>query len=488
LREPSENRTGEVILLDAHSPIADAGRTRRAVVLQSRAELLAIYPEHRSTGEVVSIAVPLLDSTPGAAAGVMELGWVTPRRVAPAMMTLLGTVSSLVALALARVAATDSAHRDEFRGALEAMLDDVLIASAVRDESGRIVDFVIEFANSPLSGTLAGVRLSQSLSGDYPQWRDSTIERFARVVDTGVPFQSRREYGWGTTRGGTPYVSHWNVQVARFGDGVIATTRDIADLVAAEQEAFDATARLDAERTAVRLMQAAALPTVLPTVAGLEFAAAYQAADRRQPVGGDWYDAFALADGRIALVIADVSGHGAPAAVFMVQVRNVFRALGDEHAEPGRVMARADQVTSELSNEETPFVTCCYAVLDVAGRTLSWAQAGHFSPLLVRPDGTATYLPERPGPPLALGLSKAYPTSSVAVEPGDRVVLFTDGLVERPREHLDIGLERLGCFAGAFVDLPIVPFVDTLAGSVVDRFDDVAVLCVGLVSGDRVER
>ncbi len=479
-RESSECRIGDVILLDSHSPIADAARTRRAVVMQSRAELLAVYPEHRTTDDMVSVAMPLLDSSPGAAAGVMELGWATPRKIGPSMMTLLGTVSSLVAMALARVAATDAVHRNEFRHALDAMLDDVLIASAVRDQSGDIVDFVVDFANGPTSSSLVGLHLSQVMSDDYPLWRDSTIERFGWVVDTGVPFQSGREYGWGTTRGGSPYVSHWNMQVARFGDGVIATTRDVADLVAAEQEAIAATARLEAERTAVRLMQAAALPAVLPAITGLEFAASYRPADRRQPVGGDWYDAFVLADGRVALVIADVSGHGAPAAVFMVQVRNVFRALGDEHADPGHVLARADQVTSALGTSESPFVTCCYAVLDVAGRTLSWAQAGHFSPLLVRRGGTATYLPERPGPPLALGLSKAYPTSSIALEPGDRVVLFTDGLVERRREHLDVGLERLGLFAAERADLPIVSFVDALARSAVERFDDLAVLCVGL--------
>ena len=74
-------------------------------------------------------------------------------------------------------------------------------------------------------------------------------------------------------------------------------------------------------------------------------------------------------------------------AVFMVQVRNVFRAIAAEHTEPGDVLVRANNVTARLNEPDGPFVTCCYAVLDIAARTLRWAQAGHFSPLIVANGG-----------------------------------------------------------------------------------------------------
>ena len=82
-------------------------------------------------------------------------------------------------------------------------------------------------------------------------------------------------------------------------------------------------------------------------------------------------------------MIADVAGHGHRAAVFMVQVRNIFRAIAAEHTEPDDVLIRANDVTARLNEPDGPFVTCCFAVLDIAARTLRWAQAGHFSPLIV---------------------------------------------------------------------------------------------------------
>ena len=110
---------------------------------------------------------------------------------------------------------------------------------------------------------------------------------------------------------------------------------------------------------------------------------------------------------------------------------------------PATCLVRANNVTARLNDPDGPFVTCCYAVLDIATRTLRWAQAGHFSPLIVA-NGTSTYLEGRPGAPLAFFEGQNYESLSVEVRPGDRVLMFTDGLVERRREHLDIGLARLG--------------------------------------------
>ena len=249
----------------------------------------------------------------------------------------------------------------------------------------------------------------------------------------------------------------------------------------AEEATRAAIVQAAAERTAIGLLQAAALPTTLPDLPGVRIAAVYEPADPSQPVGGDWYDVFALDDNRVALVIADVAGHGHGAAVFMVQVRNVFRAIAAEHTAPDDVLTRANNVTARLNEPDGPFVTCCYAVLDIAARTLQWAQAGHFSPLIVMADGTSTYLVERPGAPLALFEGQQYVSSTVDVRPGDRVLMFTDGLVERRREHLDIGLARLAVIASSNAHLPPQEFVETLAASVTQRFDDLALVCVDFV-------
>ena len=96
-------------------------------------------------------------------------------------------------------------------------------------------------------------------------------------------------------------------------------------------------------------------------------------------------------------------------------------------------------------------------------------------------NGRSTYLEERPGAPLAFFEGQNYESSSVGVRPGDRVLMFTDGLVERRREHLDIGLARLGDLAASHAHLPTQDFVETLAASVTQRFDDLALVCVDFV-------
>lgn len=142
------------------------------------------------------------------------------------------------------------------------------------------------------------------------------------------------------------------MQVAKFGDGYIAATREVTEIVAAEREAQLASTLIAAERSAMELLQAAALPSSLPTVRDVTLSAVYEPADPIQPVGGDWYDAFLLDDDRIALVIADVSGHGREAAAFMLQVPNIFRAVAIQHALPADVLHHANEVTTRLNEAD----------------------------------------------------------------------------------------------------------------------------------------
>jgi len=374
------------------------------------------------------------------------------------------------------------ADQGEFRGALDAMLDDVAIGRAVRDEHGEIVDFQIDFVNShSLAGTPRdpSAVLGRLVCDVYPHWRTSgMLDHLRDVVETGQPYRQHRMRSAEFADSSDDRGGWWSLQVAKLGDGYIAAARNITELIEAQEATIALGLEADAERTAIHILQDAALPKALPERPGIRIAAVYEPADPRQPVGGDWYDVFAIDDDRVALVIADVAGHGRTAASFMVQVRNVFRALAIEHADPAEVLARSNNVTSRLSEHDGPFVTCTYAVLEVRTRTLHWAQAGHFSPLIVHADGTSTYLPEKPGPPLALVHDREYTSSSVVLHVGDRVLMFTDGLVERRREHLDIGLGRLARTAQQHTHLRPQEFVAALAASVTDRFDDLALLCV----------
>jgi hypothetical protein len=470
-------------------PIAEAARTNGPVVLRGPEDFVRRYPTlgegRRGDRDEASLSVPLRADPTGPAVGVMHIGWSTPRPITEALTALAGTVSSLVTLARARIVAAQAKNQIEFRHALDAMLDDVAIARAVRSDAGAIVDFVIEFVNSHGArdgATDAGGLVGRLVREIYPEWVESGMfARLCDVVETGVPYRGDRLRWAAAAEHDDDEQGYRSVQVAKFGDGYIAASRDDTELVAAEEAAREAALQEAAERTAIVLLQAAALPTTIPQLPGVRIAAVYEPADARQPVGGDWYDVFALDAERVAVVIADVAGHGHQAAVFMVQVRNIFRAIAVEHTEPGDVLNRANDVTARLNEPDGPFVTCCYAVLDIGARTLRWAQAGHFSPLVVRADGTSTYLDERPGPPLALLEHQRYESSSIDVRPGERVLMFTDGLVERRREHLDLGLARLARLATSHAGLAPQEFVETLAASVTDRFDDLAVVCIDFV-------
>jgi serine phosphatase RsbU (regulator of sigma subunit) len=424
----------------------------------------------------------------GEAIGAMHIGWETARPTNESIAVILGTVSSLATLALARIAASNLAQRDKFRQSLEAMLDDVVIARTERSADGEIIDFRIEFANSSgIDGIKrdAGLIVGSLVCDVYPNWRElGMFDRLRNVVETGVPhLVDRMSFSdiLDLEDAGERFMS---LHVAKLGDGYIAASRDVSNLVAAEKAEHALALQTETERTAIQLLQMAALPNSLPSSKSVRIAAVYEPSDPRQPIGGDWYDAFTLDEDRMALVIADVAGHGRNAAVFMVQVRNVFRALATEQAEPGDVMIRANNVTTKLNEVGGPFVTCCFAVLDVQAHTLTWAQAGHFSPLILHADGRSTYLVERSGPPLALAGARHYESSWTDLNPGDRVMMFTDGLVERRREHIDVGLTRLAQLAKENATLHPTDFVKALAATVTDRFDDLALMCVELVAGD----
>ena len=493
--EDDSVRKGSHLPLDGDSPIADAARTDEVVALRSPKDLVARYPAFDATRSAVrdpaSLSVPLRAGTGRLVVGVMYVGWAAERPISEATATLAATASSLVTHARARISDTHTAHDLEFRQALDEMLDDVAVGRAVRNDNGEIVDFVIEYVNNHSS---SGARRStDGLVGElicevHPDWRASGMfDHLRSVVETGVAYRGHKVQYADPPRmkedeaEGNRRQSYRTLQIVKLGDGYISASRDVTEVVLAEEASRSAALLAAAEHTAVGMLQAAALPSTMPELVGVRIAAVYEPADPRQPVGGDWYDVFTVDDNRVALVIADVAGHGHSAAVFMVQVRNIFRAIAAEHTDPGEVLTRANDVTAQLNEPNGPFVTCCFAVLDICARTLRWAQAGHFSPLIVSVEGIATYLDELPGAPLAFFEGQRYESSAIDVRPGDRVLMFTDGLVERRREHLDVGLERLATLASVHAHLPPREFVETLAASVTDRFDDLALVCVDFV-------
>jgi PAS domain S-box-containing protein len=236
------------------------------------------------------------------------------------------------------------------------------------------------------------------------------------------------------------------------------------------------------QRAVAETMQRHLLPQ-LPQVPGLRMAARYVPAPDASQVGGDWYDAFQLPDGATALVIGDVVGHDLDAAAGMAQVRNMLRAYAWSQPDPpSRAVERLDQAITRIT--EVPLATALLARMrrpaGGAGWELCWTNAGHPPPLLVEHDGRTRFLEDAAGMLLGTGTTAPRPDATLDLPPRSTLVLYTDGLVESPRHHIDEGLTRLRQHAAALAHRPLGSFADLLLERVrpEDNDDDVALLTV----------
>jgi phosphoserine phosphatase RsbU/P len=204
-------------------------------------------------------------------------------------------------------------------------------------------------------------------------------------------------------------------------------------------------ARHERERAAAREIQARLLPAHLPEIPGHSLAAAWRPA---RGVAGDHYDAFPLPDGRVAVCLADVSGKGLPAALLAAQLQGTLRALSREALAPDALCASLNQsLVEQLSPEQ--FVAFVFGAFDAERGELTYVNAGHVPPLLVRRDGTHERL-ESGGPVLGQIADAVYSAGTVRLAPGDRLVLATDGVLEATAgSGEELGEDRLCAFVSS---------------------------------------
>lgn len=225
-------------------------------------------------------------------------------------------------------------------------------------------------------------------------------------------------------------------------------------------------------------LQQAMLPRRVPEVPGAQIAVRYRSARLGRDIGGDWYDVIPLPGGRVGTVIGDVQGHDTHAAAVMGQLRIVLRAYAAEGHSPATVMARASVFLHELDTDR--FATCTYAEADLTTGVVQMVRAGHVDPLVRDADGSCRKVLVEGGLPLGLSAEFGrleYPVSTVELDPGQTMVLFTDGLVEQPGSDLDEGVQLLtAMIRNGPQDLQRL--ADRLCESVDERGgeDDVAVL------------
>lgn len=191
------------------------------------------------------------------------------------------------------------------------------------------------------------------------------------------------------------------------------------------------------ERTTADALQRAMLPAQLPLLPDIRFSASYSAASESQRVGGDFYDAFELPDGRVALTIGDVTGHGLEAAVIMGEIRQALRAASFESADPSAILDRASRLL--IASGRTVFVTAIFGVLDPVTGRFAYATAGHPPPLL--DDGRALRKLSSSGLPIGLRDDEGV-DFALRLRAPCTLVMFTDGLMEFARD-LDDGERRI---------------------------------------------
>jgi anti-sigma regulatory factor (Ser/Thr protein kinase) len=239
-----------------------------------------------------------------------------------------------------------------------------------------------------------------------------------------------------------------------------------------EEVAEENAALYASQRDIAVQLQRSLMPRSLPHFAGLQSAARYEAGVAGTEVGGDWYDVLPIAADRVVFSVGDVCGRGLAAAVLMASLRYSIRAYALEQFDPATILEKLGTMMDMTSDDMFATVIC--GMLDATAGTLTVARAGHPDLLEIDRDG-AHFLDAPLGPPVGVDAGWSYDSITHDLPDGTTLLAYTDGLIERRREHLDIGLERLR--VAALADLPIDDLVPHLVDVlVVDGDDDVAVL------------
>ncbi|MER5917969.1 PP2C family protein-serine/threonine phosphatase, partial [Streptomyces sp. NPDC001982] len=221
-------------------------------------------------------------------------------------------------------------------------------------------------------------------------------------------------------------------------------------------------------------------PTLPEHLAGLEVAARYRPSRDGLDIGGDWYDAFVMPDGTVAIEIGDVQGHDVDAAAFMGQVRLSMRAIAAQEPDPGTLLMRTNELL--VTMDPSRFASCTMLHIDPHNGQVTGTSAGHVPLLCAHTDGGHDIVKLPGGPVLGVVPSMDYAQETFTLDEDSALVMVTDGVVEGPGLTLDAGLERAGTLAGAALHdgLDAEATADRVleAAVAVDHADDVAVLVI----------
>jgi PAS domain S-box-containing protein len=445
-----EEELGDTFAMSAHPDDRDELRQRWREALARREELQAEYRLRRHDGEY---------------RWVQETG--VPRWAAGEFLGYVGTATDIHERRL-----MEEALRESEQGFRE-LANSAPVMIWTTDTEG-LVTFVnhgwLEFTGHELEDELGATWTV----GVHTDDADELLASWLRALTAREPWQReyrlRRhdgEYRWIVDRGVPRY------EGGRFV-GYVGTATDIHERRSMEERLRQVYER---EHRVAETLQRSLLPERLPEIDGVAMAARYLPAGRGAAIGGDWYDALELKDGRVALVVGDVVGHGLRAAATMGQLRNACRAYALVEPSPAEVVARINRLVA-TSGEEA-MATVLYLVLDRETGQVSFTSAGHPPPLILSREGPR-FLEGGRSVPVGAADPAVFRETTETLPPGATLLLYTDGLVERR----DVALaDRLGqlqaaaAAAGGELDEICDQVLRGVLGSQ-DPVDDVALLAV----------
>jgi serine phosphatase RsbU (regulator of sigma subunit)/anti-sigma regulatory factor (Ser/Thr protein kinase) len=500
--------------LDSDVPYSRAIATGKPVWALTPPELASFSGVKTLDGQAGWVALPL--QTGSGTGGALQLLFRTARTLSEGERRWLQTVVSQCAQALERSRLFDEEQllrrRSERLQGMTAALSNALTRSEVADV---VVEQLTEAVGA--SGVAVAVvaqerQLVQALA--WSGYGDAVVGPWLEVgLDEATPGNraiKRRATAFYATADEIemefpvrpwPFVDSAHVSflfvplvVGRRANGLLVmswdevhpVTRDerrfVEALAGQAAQALERAKHFETEQTIAVTLQRSVLPASLPRIEGAQLAARYLPGTAELDVGGDWFDAIPLADGRLGLVVGDVVGKGVEAAAAMAQLRNGLRAFALDRLKPASVIARLNRLAGE--SQETTFATLVYAVIDPKRRICRIASAGHPPPIVAFADGRVELIEGGRGLPLGVAPDTRYRQTTVELPVGSVLLLYSDGLVERRGHPIDEGLTRV---TEAVTDGPSHPeqlvehIIERLVGST-ERGDDIALLAFRLLA------
>jgi serine/threonine-protein kinase RsbW len=435
-------------------------------------------------------ALPLI--VDGRTLGVLRLDFPAGRQFAAEERELLVTFAAQCAQAVRRTLlhaeTVEAARRSALLADVSRGLNEGLDMVA---RSRRLTDLLVpELADRAVVEILRGgglVRVAATLPDDSGSAVESPDPLALRALATGEPQLGPepppgRPVAYGSVA--VPLRSRGHViGVLTLTSGRLFRARDVpflTDLADRAALALENVALYEEVRAVAHTLQLSMLAGTPPDDPRFEVATVYRPAVANLEVGGDWYDTFTVRDGVVGVVVGDVVGRGIVAATAMGQLRSAIRALAGTGLGPAALLRHLDRYVENV--EAASMATVVYGELTLATGRLRYASAGHLPPLVLPRDGAPELLWGGRGTPL--GVFPGAPDRTEAeltLAPGTRLLLYTDGLVERRARSILTGLDRLATELGARGELGPAALVEELTGTMLadeEGRDDVCLLCL----------